>query len=89
MTISKFGLPEKGRFRTWTSTQEKAMDYNEEAVAPICEYRTMCGSHRVLPETRPVWTDFKIAARHKLLTHNNTRLYTAYKKAIVNIIIMR
>ena len=30
--------------------------------------------------TRPVWTGFKIAVRHKLLTHNYTRLYTAYKK---------
>ena len=35
---------------------------------------------------RPVCTGFKIAVRHKLLTHTNTRLYTAYKKAIVNII---
>ena len=33
-----------------------------------------------LTVTRPVWTGFKIAVRHKLLTHNNTRLYTAYKK---------
>ena len=24
-------------------------------------------------KTRPVWTNFKIAVRHKLLTHNNTR----------------
>ena len=31
-------------------------------------------------KTRPVWTGFKIAVRHKLLTHNNTRLYTDYKK---------
>ena len=29
-------------------------------------------------KTRPVWTGFKIAVRLKLLTHNNTRLYTAY-----------
>ena len=35
---------------------------------------------------RPVWTGFKIAVRHKLLTHYKTRLYTAYKKAIVDII---
>ena len=28
-------------------------------------------------KTRPVWTGFKIAVRHKLLTHNKTRLYTA------------
>ena len=34
----------------------------------------------------PIWTGFKIAVKHKLLTHNNTRLYTTYKKAIVNII---
>ena len=27
-------------------------------------------------KTRPVWTGFKIAVRH-----NNTRLYTAYKRA--------
>ena len=31
-------------------------------------------------QTRPVWTGFKIAVRLKLLTHNNTRFYTAYKK---------
>ena len=37
-------------------------------------------------KTRPVWTGFKIAVKHKLLTHNNTGLYTAYKKTIVNII---
>ena len=30
--------------------------------------------------TRPVWTGFKIAVRHNLLTHNKTRLYNAYKK---------
>ena len=30
-------------------------------------------------KTRPVWTGFKIAAWHKLLTHNKTRLQTAYK----------
>ena len=35
--------------------------------------------------TRPVWTGFKIAVRHKLLTHYKIRLYTAYKKAIANI----
>ena len=28
---------------------------------------------------RPVWTGFKIAVRLKLLTHNNTRLFTAKK----------
>ena len=33
---------------------------------------------------RPVWTSFKIAVRHKLLTHNKNRLYFTYKKAIVN-----
>ena len=33
--------------------------------------------------TRPVWTGFKIAVRQK---HYKTRLYTPYKKAIVNII---
>ena len=32
-------------------------------------------------KTRTVWTGFKIAVRLKLLKHNNTRLYTAYKKA--------
>ena len=31
-------------------------------------------------KTRPVWTGFKIAVRLKLLTHNNTKLYTTYKK---------
>ena len=31
-------------------------------------------------KTRPVWTGFKIGVRHKLLTHNKTRLHTAYKK---------
>ena len=31
-------------------------------------------------QTRPVWTGFKIALRLKLLTHNNNRLYTTYKK---------
>ena len=40
----------------------------------------------MLGKTRPVWTGFKIAVRLKPLTHNNTRLYIAYKKAIVNII---
>ena len=42
-------------------------------------------------KTRPVWTGFKIAVRHKLqqptaaqLTHNKTKLYAAYKKAIVH-----
>ena len=37
-------------------------------------------------KTRPIWTGFKIAVRQKLLTHNKTRLYIAYKKAKVNII---
>ena len=36
--------------------------------------------------TRQVRTGFKIAVKHKLLTHNKTRLHTTYKKAIVNII---
>ena len=34
--------------------------------------------------TRPVWTAFKIAVRHKLPTHYNTRLYTTYKKGNSN-----
>ena len=33
-----------------------------------------------LKKTRPVWTGFKIAVRHNLLTHYKTRLYTPYKK---------
>ena len=36
-------------------------------------------SHWKQAKTRPVWTGFMIAVRHKLLTHNNTRLNTAYK----------
>ena len=39
----------------------------------------------VLLKTRPVKTSFKIAVRHQLLTHNKTRLSSAYKKAIVKI----
>ena len=40
-----------------------------------------------LNKTRPVWTGFKIVVRHKLLMHNNTRLYIwLTKKAKVNII---
>ena len=31
-------------------------------------------------ETRLVWTGFKIAVRLKVLTHNNTRLYTTYNR---------
>ena len=34
----------------------------------------------IMTITRPVWTGFKIAERHKLLMHNNTRLHIAYKK---------
>ena len=34
----------------------------------------------VLHRTSLVWTGFKIALRHKLLTHYKTRLHTAYKK---------
>ena len=34
-------------------------------------------------QTRPVWTGFKISVRHELLTHNNTRLYTAYATNII------
>ena len=44
---------------------------------------------RVLVEKRKnktVWTSFKIAVKHKLLIHNNSRLCIAYKKATVNII---
>ena len=40
-------------------------------------------AERFETKTRPVWTGFKIAVRYKLLTHNKTRLFTAYKKAIV------
>ena len=47
--------------------------------------------YEIFMKTRPVWTGFKIAVRHKLqqptaaqLTHNKTKLYAAYKKAIVH-----
>ena len=32
--------------------------------------------------TRPVLTGLKIVVRHKLLTHNKTRLYIAYKTIV-------
>ena len=62
----------KGRTFTWNLLI---------TISKILKEFAMIIRHKVNSKTtRLVWTSFKIYVRHKLLTHNNTRLFTAYKK---------
>ena len=55
------------------------------AAEKLWDDEVVTSQYRPLGPTRPVWNNFKIAVRHKLLKHYKIRLYTAYKEAIVNI----